>query len=178
MVNECRRRLTYSADGNASPLTCTSGGLNVLASKSYSSVGTAVTSLGRPATLHQTYGAMCTDVSVDHASRGGLRSDTRLRVRLGRGQGGVQLQGVQGMPQLTGKTLTPALIPTGETTTLVQSNSLKVSSMWALRRVLSHLTTGQTAKPYRSTMSAPGKDMGQPRQEYIVAVALHRASHR
>jgi hypothetical protein len=68
MVNECRQSLSYSADGNASPLTCASGGLNVLAWRFYASVGTAVMSLGRSATLHQIYGAMCTDMSVDHAT--------------------------------------------------------------------------------------------------------------
>jgi hypothetical protein len=68
LVNECRQKLTYSADGNASPLTCTSGGLNVLAWRFYASVGTAVMSLGRGAALHRIYSSMCTDNSVDHAT--------------------------------------------------------------------------------------------------------------
>jgi len=68
LVNECRQKLAYSFDGNASPLTCTSGGLNVLAWRFYASVGTSVMSLGRGASLHQIYGAMCTDWSVDHAT--------------------------------------------------------------------------------------------------------------
>ena len=51
-----------------SPLTCTSGGLNVLARNFYASIGTAVMSLSRAASLHQIYGAMCTDWSVDHAT--------------------------------------------------------------------------------------------------------------
>jgi hypothetical protein len=40
----------------------------VLAWKFYESVGTAVMSLGRAASLHQIYAAMCTDALVDHAT--------------------------------------------------------------------------------------------------------------
>ena len=68
LVNECRQALSHSLDGNVSPLTCTSGGLNVLAWQFYSVLGTDVMSLGRGASLRQIFGAMCTDASVDHAT--------------------------------------------------------------------------------------------------------------
>lgn len=76
VVNECSQKLSYSADGNASPLTCTSGGLNVLSWKFYSTVGTNVMSLGHIdvasigsyAAMQEIVGAICSDMQVDHAT--------------------------------------------------------------------------------------------------------------
>jgi len=67
-VRECSQELSYSGDGNAGPLICDSGGLNVLAWKFYSTVGTAVMSLGRSSSIGMAHSAMCTDWQVDHAT--------------------------------------------------------------------------------------------------------------
>lgn len=57
-----------SLDGNPGPLTCISGGLNVLAWNAFSSEGTNVMSLGRSASPKQAEHAMCVDMAVDHAT--------------------------------------------------------------------------------------------------------------
>jgi hypothetical protein len=65
---ECSIPLTYSADGNATPLLCHSGGVNVLAWNDYASNHLLVMGLGPGATASEVYSAMCSDTAAGHTT--------------------------------------------------------------------------------------------------------------
>lgn len=67
-VSECSQPLVRSADGNASPLNCNQGGLNVRAWRFYAHLGTEVMSLGRGASWGTIKLAMCADERNEHAT--------------------------------------------------------------------------------------------------------------
>lgn len=58
-VGECSQQLTFDADGNASPLLCQNGEINVIAWRYYAQEGAAVMSLGPNATPSQVFSALC-----------------------------------------------------------------------------------------------------------------------
>jgi len=60
-VNECSLPLTRSADGNASPLFCGDGGINVPVWNFYASLHTQVMKLGYTATRTEVNTVLCTD---------------------------------------------------------------------------------------------------------------------
>jgi hypothetical protein len=66
--DECSSPLTYSADGNATPLLCPGGGVNVLAWNDYASNHLLVMGLGPSATASEVYGAMCSDTAAGHTT--------------------------------------------------------------------------------------------------------------
>lgn len=68
VVRECHQTLQLSADGNASPLICSSGGLNVLAWNFYATLGTNVMSLGPLPPSSEITTAMCSDMQINHAT--------------------------------------------------------------------------------------------------------------
>lgn len=68
VVRECSSPLSYSSDGNAAPLICANGGLNVNAWHFYAPLGRDVMGLGRDASIKQAEAAMCNDWTVNHAT--------------------------------------------------------------------------------------------------------------
>ncbi len=62
VVGECSQKLQIGADGNASPLTCDGGKLNVLAWSYYGKNSPLVMTLGPDAIPDQVLRAMCSDV--------------------------------------------------------------------------------------------------------------------
>ncbi len=69
VVGLCSQKLVLYADGNAYPLRCRSGAVNVLAWKFYVPIDSNVMSLGRSATLQAIQQALCRDMSAYHATR-------------------------------------------------------------------------------------------------------------
>jgi hypothetical protein len=63
VVNECSQQLTFSADGNAGPLTCPDGSLNVVAWADFAGNHPSVMSLGPDATPGDVVRAECADVA-------------------------------------------------------------------------------------------------------------------
>jgi hypothetical protein len=61
-VDECSAQLSIGADGNAGPLTCANGKLNVLAWDYFAKDNPLVMSLGPDATPDQVLEAMCADL--------------------------------------------------------------------------------------------------------------------
>jgi hypothetical protein len=61
--------LEYTADGNALPLQCRGGEVNVQAWSFYAAVEPSVLGLGRTATLADFYAAMCRDGRAINATR-------------------------------------------------------------------------------------------------------------
>jgi hypothetical protein len=68
VVHECHQTVTKTQDGNAMPLICDAGGLNVDAWNFYAKLGTSVMSIGRTSTVARLIAAMCNDVIVNHAT--------------------------------------------------------------------------------------------------------------
>lgn len=62
VVGECSQQLIFDADGNAGPLTCTNGDINVLAWQYYAKMNSSAMSLGPDATPSQVYRALCAGV--------------------------------------------------------------------------------------------------------------------
>ena len=65
----CSKPITTTADGNATPLFCHSGALNVLAWAFYGSVGASILSLGLNPNPGQPEAAMCDDMAHNGATR-------------------------------------------------------------------------------------------------------------
>ena len=59
VVGECSQQLTFDADGNASPLLCQNGEINVIAWRYYAQGNSSVMSLGPNATPSQVFSALC-----------------------------------------------------------------------------------------------------------------------
>jgi len=61
VVGECSQQLTFDADGNASPVLCQNGEINVIAWRYYAQGNSSVMSLGPNATPSQVFSALCAD---------------------------------------------------------------------------------------------------------------------
>lgn len=69
VANLCSAPITTSADGNASPLLCSSGALNVDAWRFYAAVSASVMGLGLNPASGQVESAICDDLAHNHATR-------------------------------------------------------------------------------------------------------------
>lgn len=69
LVGLCSAPLQYTADGNAQPLLCRGGEVNVQAWNFYKAVEPSVLGLPRSATLQDIYAAMCRDGQTINATR-------------------------------------------------------------------------------------------------------------
>ena len=65
----CSRPITTTADGNAVPLTCSNGNLNVRAWNYYALISASVLGLGLNPTQGQVESAICDDLKHNHATR-------------------------------------------------------------------------------------------------------------
>jgi len=69
VANLCSAQITVTADGNATPLLCHSGALNVQAWKFYAGVSASVLGLGLNPTQGQVESAICDDLKHQHATK-------------------------------------------------------------------------------------------------------------
>lgn len=69
VANLCSTQITVTADGNATPLLCHSGAVNVLAWKFYAGVSASILGLGLNPTQGQVVAAICDDINHNHATR-------------------------------------------------------------------------------------------------------------
>src|SRR5438132_1470356 len=69
VANLCSTQITLTADGNATPLLCKSGAVNVPAWRFYADVSASVLSLGLNPTAGQVEAAICDDLKRSHATR-------------------------------------------------------------------------------------------------------------
>jgi len=69
VVNLCQTSVTFTADGNVTPLLCRSGALNVQAWFFYKSVSASILGLGLNPTEGQAESAICDDLNHNHATR-------------------------------------------------------------------------------------------------------------
>jgi len=69
VANLCSTQITVTADGNAVPLLCKSGAVNVPAWRFYAEVGASVLGLGLNPTAGQVEAAICDDLKRSHATR-------------------------------------------------------------------------------------------------------------
>jgi hypothetical protein len=69
VANLCSTPLQYTANGNATPLFCRGGELNVLAWKFYASVSPSILGLGLNPTAGQVQAALCDDFNHSHATK-------------------------------------------------------------------------------------------------------------
>lgn len=69
VANLCSAPITTTADGNATPLLCASGAVNVQAWQFYASVSASILGLGLNPTQGQAENAMCDDIAHNHATR-------------------------------------------------------------------------------------------------------------
>jgi hypothetical protein len=76
--NLCQTGVTFTADGNVTPLQCKSGALNVQAWFYYKSVSASVLGLGLNPTEGQVESAICDDLKHNHATRTEEASGYRL----------------------------------------------------------------------------------------------------
>ncbi|HKC20150.1 MAG TPA: hypothetical protein VKE27_11040 [Candidatus Dormibacteraeota bacterium] len=67
--NLCQIDVTFTADGNVTPLLCPSGALNVQAWFFYKNVSASVLGLGLNPTEGQVESAICDDLAHNHATR-------------------------------------------------------------------------------------------------------------
>jgi hypothetical protein len=65
----CSKSIVTAADGNASPLFCRSGALNVLAWKYYADISASILGLGLNPNEGQPQAAMCDDIAHNGATR-------------------------------------------------------------------------------------------------------------
>lgn len=65
----CQTNVTFTADGNVTPLLCKSGALNVQAWFFYKTVGASILGLGLNPTEGQAESAICDDINHNHATR-------------------------------------------------------------------------------------------------------------
>ena len=69
VANLCSTPITATADGNAVPLLCTSGAVNVLAWRFYADVSASILGLGLNPTAGQVEAAICDDFKRGHATK-------------------------------------------------------------------------------------------------------------
>jgi hypothetical protein len=65
----CSAQITTTADGNATPLLCHSGAVNVQAWKYYASISASIMGLGLNPTQGQAEAAVCDDFKHNHATK-------------------------------------------------------------------------------------------------------------
>ena len=68
VANLCSAQVTATADGNATPLLCHSGALNVQAWRFYATVSASILGLGLNPTEGQAESAICDDLKHNHAT--------------------------------------------------------------------------------------------------------------
>jgi len=78
VANLCSKPIATTADGNAQPLTCSSGDLNVRAWQYYAAISASVLGLGLNPTEGQVESAICDDLKHNHATRTEETSGYRL----------------------------------------------------------------------------------------------------
>jgi len=76
--NLCSTQITVQADGNAAPLFCRSGALNVPAWRFYADISASVLGLGLNPTAGQVQAAICDDIAHNHATRAQETSGYKL----------------------------------------------------------------------------------------------------
>jgi hypothetical protein len=64
----CSAPIQTTANGNAGPLLCRGGEVNVLAWRHYAEVSNTVLGLGQNPTQGQVEGALCADIRTNHAT--------------------------------------------------------------------------------------------------------------
>ena len=69
VANLCQTSVTFTADGNVTPLLCKSGALNVQAWFFYKNVSASILGLGLNPTEGQAESAICDDLNHNHATR-------------------------------------------------------------------------------------------------------------
>ena len=69
VANLCSARIQTTPDGRATPLLCSSGAVNVLAWRFYSTVSASILGLGLNPTQGQAESAVCDDIVHNHATR-------------------------------------------------------------------------------------------------------------
>jgi hypothetical protein len=69
VANLCSATIATTADGNASPLICKSGAVNVQAWRFYATVSASVLGLGLNPTEGQVESAICDDLNHNQATR-------------------------------------------------------------------------------------------------------------
>ena len=69
VANLCTTPITSTADGNATPLLCKSGAVNVRAWTFYSTISASILGLGLNPTVGQAQSAVCDDITHNHATR-------------------------------------------------------------------------------------------------------------
>jgi hypothetical protein len=69
VANLCQADVTFTADGNVTPLLCKSGALNVQAWFFYKGVSASVLGIGLNPTQGQVESAICDDINHNHATR-------------------------------------------------------------------------------------------------------------
>ena len=69
IANLCTAAVSVSADGNAKPLLCKSGAVNVQAWRFYATVSASVLGLGLNPTEGQVESAICDDLNHNNATR-------------------------------------------------------------------------------------------------------------
>ena len=69
VANLCAKPIVTTTDGNATPLTCSNGALNVRAWNYYSLISASVLGLGLNPTQGQVESAICDDLKHNHATR-------------------------------------------------------------------------------------------------------------
>ena len=78
VANLCSTQITLTADGNAIPLLCKSGAVNVPAWRFYADVSASVLGLGLNPTEGQVEAAICDDFKRSHATRPEEQSGYKL----------------------------------------------------------------------------------------------------
>jgi len=68
MVALCSQPISTQQDGNAVPLLCTNGALNVTAWKHFAPIAPRVLAAGPAASLRGVQAALCRDVNISHAT--------------------------------------------------------------------------------------------------------------
>jgi hypothetical protein len=74
----CSKPIVSAADGNATPLLCHDGSVNVLAWKFYSDISQSILGLGQNPAQGQPQAAMCDDIAHNGATRSTEVSGYRL----------------------------------------------------------------------------------------------------
>jgi hypothetical protein len=74
----CSTQITVTGDGNATPLLCRSGAVNVPAWRFYAEVSASVLGLGLNPTQGQVQGAICDDFKHNHATKTAETSGYKL----------------------------------------------------------------------------------------------------
>ena len=69
VANLCSAAITTTADGNAAPLLCRSGAVNVAAWRFYATVSASILGLGLNPTEGQAESAICDDLNHNQATR-------------------------------------------------------------------------------------------------------------